>query len=87
MWNEMADGIVRGMMESDSVKRRKNEWTYEELDHTPFLFSSGYLDGLREQATHKSQFEGILNHMYRHDATEIPSYREVEKKIIDRYWR
>lgn len=87
--NEIAGGIVKGMLEADTPNRdkRQREWDFEELGQTPFLFSSGHLEGLRERATRKHEFESILDHMYRHNATEVDSYKNIENKIIDRYWR
>lgn len=87
MWDGIAKGIVDGLMSSKQAENRRREWKYRELEETPFLFSSGYLDELRQQATRKDEFEGILAHMYRHNANELQSYQEVERKIIDKYWR
>lgn len=66
---------------------KKRKWQFEELSATPFLFSSGYLNEVYEEANNKQEYETILDHLYRHQATEVESYAELEKKIIDKYWR
>lgn len=69
---------------SDKCKR---EDTFNELEKTPFLFSSSYLNEMYEEASNKSEYETILDHMYRHEATEIESYADIEERIINKYWR
>lgn len=85
MLNNFIKSVFDGYAEATKDKRRKR--AYEELEQTPFLFSSKYLNELHEEAETKDEYESILDHMYRHDATEVDSYYDIEKKIINRYWR
>jgi len=77
------DGYKEAKVKSGAYKKR----AFEELDQTPFLFSSDYLNELYNQAEEKEDYESILDHLYRHDAVEVDSYANIEKKIIDKYWR
>lgn len=67
--------------------RRKKEDAFLELEKTPFLFSSSYLNEMCDDASNKNEYETILDHMYRHEATEIESYADIEERIINKYWR
>ncbi|KAA0547588.1 hypothetical protein FZW96_12130 [Bacillus sp. BGMRC 2118] len=59
---------------------------YDHLSETPLLYPSDTLSELTKAAITKSQYESILDHIYRHDTLGIDSYNSVEKKIIDRFY-
>lgn len=83
--NSGVDSFFKELAKSKRLQEARRENQFDELDHTPFLFSSSYLLELSEDAT-KEEYESILDHMYRHNATEVDSYRNVEKEIIKRLW-
>ncbi|MCK6203913.1 hypothetical protein KZX50_00430 [Bacillus infantis] len=85
----MLNSIVKSFFDGyhEAKKDEKRDWQYKELEQTPFLFSSNYLDEMYEGASDKQEYENILEHLYRHNATEIDSYAEIEQKIINKYWR
>ena len=79
------DGLKSAKTPYADKKRKK--WMFDDLEETPYLYSSNYLNELHNQATKKEEFESILDHMYRHKVEEIDSYHEIENKIIDKFWR
>lgn len=89
MFNKIVESIFEGIKAADTPYRdkREKERSFQELDTTPYLFSSGYLDEMYGKATKKAEYESILGHMNRHAAWEVDSYKVIEKKIIDKYWR
>lgn len=44
------------------------------------------LEDLLEHAEDKEDYESILDHMYRFDATRVGYYKRIEKKIINEMW-
>lgn len=85
MYNRLLGSIFEGYKEATKDKRKKQ--SFDLLDSTPFLHSSEYLGGLFDMAEDKEDYETILDHLYRHEATEVDSYASIEQKIIDKYWR
>lgn len=85
----MDSPIVRSVFDGykEATKGKRKKLAFDELDRTPFLFSSGYLNEMYEQAHDKEEYESILDHMYRHEATDIDSYKSIENKIVDKFWR
>lgn len=73
-------------MFSDYAKKRNRDWEYEYLKTTPVLHSSQYLSELYDQAKTKQQRECILEHMNRHTAWEVESYRKIEQNFINKEW-
>lgn len=71
----------------DATKESKQEQLrkqkFDELGHTPFLFSSNYLNEIMDDCETKEDYEQLLDHMYRHNATEVESYWKIENDIID----
>jgi hypothetical protein len=69
--------------------RKEKAREFQELETYPMLFSSHYLDEMYGKASRKSEYESILDHIYRfNDVTQdVDSYRVIEQKIIDKYWR
>lgn len=79
--------VIQGYKSTTYAKRKEKEKAFSELGCTPFLFSSGYLNEMYDEANSKDEYETILDHMYRHEATEIESYADIEERIINKYWR
>lgn len=44
------------------------------------------LQDLMKQAKTKEHYNAILDHMYRHDATRVKSYKKIEDNIIKHFW-
>lgn len=84
MINPFIKSLFDGYAEAKKGKRKELQW--EELEHTPFLFSSDYLNEMYEEAESKEDYETILDHLYRNDATEISNYADIEERIINKYW-
>lgn len=59
-------GVHDGMKEAGK-KKKPGEWEYENLEHTPFLHSSDYLNELYEDAQYNWQRDAVKDHMERHD--------------------
>lgn len=81
--------FVRSIFEGYKSARKDEDFQrpFDELGWTPFLFSSDYLGELYGVASTKEQHESILDHLYRHRATEVESYQNIEQKIIDKYYK
>lgn len=84
-FNDIVRSIFEGVREAkqDSYYPRK----FKELE-TGFLFGVDELDDMVDHAEDKEDYESILDHMYRFNATEgeLGYYKGIEKKIIDKYW-
>lgn len=89
MYNKLIGSLFDGYKKAKTpyADKRLKKWAFEDLEETPYLYSSKYLNELHDQATRKDEFESILDHMYRHNVEDIDSYHEIESKIIDKYWR
>lgn len=84
----MLSGFVKSMFDGyRDVKKDDYSQQFAELEWTPFLFSSDYLNDMYSKATTKEQHETILGHLYRHEATDVDSYQSIEKRIIDKYFK
>lgn len=88
----MSDFVLSGFVKSmfdgyRNVKKDDYSQQFSELDWTPFLFSSDYLNDMYSNATTKEQHETILDYLYRHNATEVSSYQAIEQQIIDKYFK
>lgn len=96
MYYSVFMAVCKGIRDSKEEQRRFNDFKMIENHH--MLHSSHYLDQMTSAARNKEECESILKHLYEHDAMfvrneegeiveVIESYRDVERKIIDRYWR
>jgi hypothetical protein len=83
-FNDLVWAMFEGYKEAkkDTSHQRK----MEEMKRTSYLFSSAELNDLYKNAETDDDYNAILDHMYRHDATEVSSYRRIEKKIINHMW-
>lgn len=81
--NDIVRSIFDGYREAkeDSFYPRK----FKELEKG-FLFGIDELDDMVDHAEDKEDYESILDHMYRFDATEVGYYKNIEKKIMDKFW-
>jgi hypothetical protein len=50
------------------------------------LLEVAELNQLLDKAHSKEHYESMLDHLYRHDATRVKPYKNIEKKIIHRLW-
>lgn len=50
------------------------------------LYDVADLRELLNKAQTKEHYEAILEHMYRHDATRVGYYKNIENQIIDKMW-
>lgn len=53
---------------------------------TTALYDVADLTDLVEQAKTDAHYNAILDHLYRHDATRVDYYKDIERKIIERMW-
>jgi hypothetical protein len=75
----LIQSIFNGIAAGRAQKQRHDEYT--QLLYTPFLHSSSYLEELADKAKTKGELEIILDHMYRHHATE---YSYLDEKGEER---
>lgn len=69
----------------EAKKDAYRQHLFDELEYLPVLFSSNHLNNMYQMAKTKDEHNAILEHLYRYDATEVPSYKKIENKIIDLY--
>jgi hypothetical protein len=61
---------------------------YKWIANSSLLHSSSYLEELYTAAKgSKEKEDAILDHMYKHAAYEVDSYKELEQKIIRKRWK
>jgi hypothetical protein len=71
----------------DGYKEVKdNRDPYKELEKAWYLYEVKDLRELTNKAKHDSQYNTILDHLYKWDATRVEPYKDIEYKIIDRMW-
>jgi hypothetical protein len=91
MINKIIQSIFDGYSSAKTpyADKKEKEWQFQELESYPMLFSSTYLNECYNKATKKSEYESILDHLYKFaDVThDVPSYQKIEQKIIDKYRR
>ncbi|MEK5524163.1 hypothetical protein B5V89_16380 [Heyndrickxia sporothermodurans] len=83
--NGMLRSMFQNVADSKWNKDRLRRNQFEELNE-PFLFSSSHLNNLFDECKNKEEYESILDHMYKFDACEVDSYKEIENKIIEKLW-
>jgi hypothetical protein len=82
------NGFVKSLF--DGYKAAKEESYYprkfEEMKKTNILFDVADLNDMYDHAEEKEEYETILDHMYRFDATRVGYYKKIENKIINDFW-
>jgi hypothetical protein len=89
--------FFKELSKSKAIQDKQRRILFDELETTPFLFSSGYLEELAEGAE-KEERDTILDYLYRFNdletgeneylnILEVESYRTIEQDIINRVWR
>jgi hypothetical protein len=90
------ESFFKELSKSKRLEEKRRENQFNELNNTPFLFSSEYLNTLVDGAD-KEECETILDYLYRFDGhetgedetlniLEIDKYKKIEKDIIERLW-
>jgi hypothetical protein len=84
------NGFVRSLFEGYQAARKESYYPrkFEEMKKTNLLFGVDDLNDMLGHAEDKEDYETILDHMYRFNATdgEFGYYKKIEKKIIDQFW-
>ena len=82
-FNDFLRSCFQGAAEArrDTFYPRK----FREMESS-FLFGVDELEDMLNHAKNKDQYNTILDHMYRFDATRVDYYKDIENKIIDRMW-
>ncbi|NYE07587.1 hypothetical protein F4694_004398 [Bacillus niacini] len=93
MLNNFVWSLFQGY--KDAKKESEVDRSFEQLNwsmdcwigetSTPLLEVSD-LNELLNKAKHKDHLNQILDHLYRHDATRVAPYKNIEKKIIEKIW-
>jgi hypothetical protein len=89
--------FFKELSKSKAIQDRQRKILFDELETTPYLFSSDYLTELAEDAN-KRESDTILDYLYRFNdfktgedeylnIMELESYKSIEQDIIDRVWR
>lgn len=85
MLNDFIKSVFEGYNEAPSTKRKKLDWQYEELEETPYLFSSNYLYSLVDAAEDEEDLQSVFNHLKRHRTDGIDSYDKLFGKASKKY--
>jgi hypothetical protein len=93
MLNDFVWSLFQGYKEAK--KESELDKSFEQLNwsmdcwigdcSTPLL-EVAEINQLLDKAVTKGHYESILDHLYRHDATRVKPYQNIEKKIIHRLW-
>jgi hypothetical protein len=89
--------FFKELSKSKAIQDKQRKALFDELETTPYLFSSEYLNELADDAN-KEERDTILDYLYRFNdwktgedeylnILEVESYRTIEQDIIDRVWR
>lgn len=84
------NGFVRSLFDGYKSAKEKSYYPrkFEEMRKTNRLFEVDELEDMYKNAEDKEDYEDILDHMYRFNATEgqLGYYKRIEKKIINDFW-
>jgi predicted TIM-barrel fold metal-dependent hydrolase len=83
--------IIRAMFEGYKDVKHQNRYRnrFEEMKTTNLLFDVDDVNDMINHAETKEEFNTILDHMYRFNATEegpFGYYERLERKIINKMW-
>ena len=81
-FNDLLRSVFQGYKEAKDSRD-----PYDVLDKAWYLYQVDELDHLTLQANKKDQYDVILDHLYKWDATRVDYYKDIENKIIDRMWK
>ena len=84
-FDELIKGVAEGYSEAPSIKRKKLDWAYEELEETPYLYSSNYLYELVDDAETQDDLLCVFEHLERHQTHGIESYDKLFGKAAKKY--
>lgn len=65
---------------------KQNRDPYKELEKAWYLYEVKDLRDLTYKAKKDSQYNAILDHLYKWDATRVDYYSDIERNIIERMW-
>jgi hypothetical protein len=82
------NGFIKSLFDGYKVGKEQRYYPdrFEELQKTNLLFGVDDLNDMYEHAEEKEEYDSILDHMYRFDATRVGYYKQLEKKIINQFW-
>jgi hypothetical protein len=80
-FNDLVWSMFQGYKE---VKDKRDP--YKELEKAWYLYEVKDLRDLTNKANKEEQYNVILDHLYKWDATTEDYYKAIENKIIDRMW-
>jgi hypothetical protein len=82
------NGFMKSLFEGYKEAKQQSYYPrkFEEMENTNRLFEVDELTDMLGHTRNKKDYETILDHMYRFDATEVGYYRKIEQKIIDNFW-
>ncbi|MCA1027345.1 hypothetical protein LCM23_14700 [Cytobacillus kochii] len=77
--NNIIQTAVKAYLETDEIKKKHHDRQYNELDHTPFLFSSDYLNHLSNQANSIEDCNKIMEYLEKYECVDqdIRSYDSI----------
>lgn len=93
-WGRLYNNLLKSIFDGYTEAKHSNKKKYPEKNNGMFdwlvhennsiLFSVAELDQLQEEARTDYQLDCILEHLNRHDAWEVPAYKKIERKIIEK---
>ena len=80
--------LLRSVFQGAAEAKRENLYPrkFREME-TSSLFGVDELTDMFQHAQDKDDYNLILDHLYRFDATRVDYYKDIENKIIDRMWK
>jgi hypothetical protein len=77
--------LVWSMFQGYKAEKDKRD-PYKELEKSWYLYEVKDLKDLTNKARKDEQYNTILDHLYKWDATRVDPYKEIENKIIEEMW-
>lgn len=80
-FNDLVHSIFQGVKAA-----KESRDPYEELEKAWYLYEVKDLRYLTDKANKDDQYNTVLDHLYKWDATRVEPYKAIEDKIIERMW-
>jgi hypothetical protein len=85
MLNEIIRGIFDGYRTADSTIKKKHDYMFQELEETPFLYSSEYMWKVYHEAESEEECLQVIRYLDKYTTGVAESYNNVIGASWDKY--